>query len=73
MSRIVKYLLTLEVDVEVEDEHDGIPDEMNFGTFVENGTLSIYANHGEDTVVGCIQMGNSCEAISVEGIKEKGE
>lgn len=67
MSRKVTYQLTLEIDVEVEDEND-IPHEMNFGTFVEDGTLSIYANHGEDTLVGCVQLQNRC--IFIDAPKE---
>lgn len=65
MGKIATYQLTLEIDVEVEDEND-IPEEMNFGTFVEDGTLSVYANHGEDTIVGSIQLTNRIVAVEKE-------
>lgn len=65
MSKIATYQLTLEVDVEIEDEKE-VSEETNFGTYVENGTISIYANHGGDWIVGSVQTSNTLLRIKEE-------
>lgn len=65
MKKIATYQVTLEIDVEIDDEDD-VPHEMNFGTFVEDGTLSIYANHGEATLVGSVEVQNRCISVTKE-------
>lgn len=54
MAIIAKYLVLLAIDVEVPEGQEVLQEE-NFGTHVEDGTVSIYANHGEDWIVGCVQ------------------
>lgn len=52
MSKVVRYLLTLTVDVEIDDENE-FSENMNFGKVLEDGNISIYANLGNNSIVGC--------------------